>query len=181
VSFFAVPAWRPPAEYRAPTWSRAPEGTLPGIVPVELLVANTDSHAVLVDGLLAYPTGFDFDLAVRRRPGRPREHRHQERIWDDYLRLEVHFADGRTADNDLRRWPRPSGDQPPDPPLLYQSTLGDEGGHLWLWGLPPPGPLTFACEWPARHIPPSQAELDAGLILEAATRAKILWPDEAPA
>jgi hypothetical protein len=24
---------------------------------------------------------------------------------------------------------------------------------LWVWGLPPPGPLAFVCEWPARHIP----------------------------
>jgi hypothetical protein len=164
-----------------PAWSRGPEGTVPGVVPVELLVARTDTYAVLVGGLLVYPTGFDFDLAVRRRPGRPREYRdHHERSWDDHLRLEVRFADGRAADNDFRRWPRTSGDQAPDPPLLYQSTVGDDGGHVWLWGLPPPGPLTFACRWPARQIPPSQAELDAGLILEAAERARTLWPGEAP-
>jgi hypothetical protein len=80
---------------------------VPGVVPVALLVARTDTHAVLVDGLLVYPTGFDFDLAVRRRPGRPREHRHRPRLWDDKLRLEVRFADGRRADNNPRRWPRP--------------------------------------------------------------------------
>jgi hypothetical protein len=39
---------------------------------------------------------------------------------------------------------------------------------VWLWGLPPPGPLTFACHWPSEQIPPSQAELDAGLVLAAA-------------
>jgi hypothetical protein len=143
-------------------------------------VARTDTHAVLVDGLLVYPTGFDFDLAVTRSPGRPREHRHRERLWGEDLRLEVRFADGRTADNDPRRSPRTSGDQQPDPPLLYQSTSGDGGGHLWLWGLPPPRPLTFACEWPAQQIPPSQAELDAGLVLEAAARTTSLWPDEGP-
>jgi len=74
----------------------------------------------------------------------------------------------------------PSGDQAPDPPLLYQSTSGPDGGHVWLWGLPPPGPLTFACEWPAEQIPPSQAELDASLVLEAAARATSLWPDQRP-
>jgi hypothetical protein len=151
---------------------------VPGVVPVALLVARTTTHAVLVDGLLAYPTGFDFDLAVRRRPGHPRHHRHHEHRWGYDLRLEVRFADGRTADNDPRRWPRPSGDQPPDPPLLYQSTSGPDGGHVWLWGLPPPGPLTFACEWPAQQIPPSEAALDAGLVLEAAARATSLWPNE---
>jgi hypothetical protein len=152
---------------------------VPGVVPVELLVAHTDTHAVLVDSLLVYPTGFDFDLAVRRRPGRTPEYRHRPRLWEDDLRLEVRFADGRTADNDPRRWPRSPGDQPPDPPVLYQSTMGDGGGHVWLWGLPPPGPLIFACQWPAQQIPPSQAMLDAGLVLAAAARATSLWPDEA--
>jgi hypothetical protein len=152
---------------------------VPGVVPVALLVAHTDTHAVLVHGLLVYPTGFDFDLAVRRRPGQPRQHRPRgERFWGEGLRLEVRFADGRSADNQPRRWPRPSGDQLPDPPLLYQSTSGPDGGHVWLWGLPMPGPLTFACEWPAGQIPPSQAVLDAGLVLEAAARARTLWPEE---
>jgi hypothetical protein len=150
---------------------------IPGVVPVALLVARTDTHAVLVDGLLVYPTGFDFDLAVRRRPGHPR---HAEHRWGDGLRLEVRFDDGRSADNGPRRWPHLTGDQPPDPPLLYQSTSGPDGGHVWLWGLPPPGPLTFACEWPTEQIPPSQAELDAGLVLEAAARATRLWPDQSP-
>jgi hypothetical protein len=178
VSFFELPALRPPIEPRMPAWSRGPEDMVPGVVPVALLVARTDTHAVLVDGLLVYPTGFDFDLAVRRHPGQPRQHRDRGHVWGDELRLEVRFADGRRADNDPRRWPRPTGDQPPDPPLLYQSTSGPDGGHVWLWGLPPPGLLTFACEWPTEQIPPSQAELDAGLVLEAAARARTLWPEE---
>jgi hypothetical protein len=76
--------------------------------------------------------------------------------------------------------PTPTTDRPPDPPLLYQSVSGPDGGHVWLWGLPPPGPLTFACQWPTEQIPPSQAELDAGLVLAAAARARILWPAPAP-
>jgi hypothetical protein len=177
MSFFEVPARRPPSEYRAPSWSRGPAGMVPGVVPVELLVARTDDDAVLVGNLLAYPTGFDFDLAVRRRPGRPR----RRWPWDDDVRLEVRFADGRTADNDPRHRPRGVGDRAPDPPLLYQSTRGPDGGHVWLWGLPPPGPLAFTCEWPAGQIPRSRAEIDAGLVLEAAARATSLWPEGAPA
>ena len=176
MSFFELPPWRPPRDYRMPTWARGPEDMVPGVVPMALLVARTDTHAVLIDNLLVYPTGFDFDLAVRRRPGHPR---HPEHRWGDDLRLEVRFADGRSADNDPRRWPRPSGDEVPDPPLLYQSVSGPDSGHVWLWGLPPPGPLTFACQWPTEQIPPSQAELDAGLVLAAAVRAQTLWPEQA--
>ena len=70
MSFFEPlsPPWRPPTDYRAPAWARGPEDMVPGVVPVALLVARTDTHAVLIDGLLVYPTGFDFDLAVRRHP-----------------------------------------------------------------------------------------------------------------
>jgi hypothetical protein len=106
-------------------------------------------------------------------------------VWDDGLWLEVGFADGRTASNDPRRQPRTLETEEPDPPLLQSSGGGSGSGdgwefHLWLWGLPPPGPLTLACQWPARGIPESRAELDAGLVLGAAERARILWPDEVP-
>jgi hypothetical protein len=151
---------------------------VPGVVPVALLVARTDTHAVLIDGLLVYPTGFDFDLTVRRRPGRRRHHQPDPRVWHE-LRLEVRFADGRRADNGPGPWPHPDDDRPPDPPLLYQSVIGPDGGHVWLWGLPPPGPLTFACLWSAEQIPPSQAVVDAGLVLAAAARAQTLWPAQA--
>jgi hypothetical protein len=178
VSFFDLPAPRPPAEHRMPAWSRGPVDMVPGVVPVALLVARTDTHAVLIDGLLVYPTGFDFDLAVRRHPGLPRR-QPDPRVWHE-LSLEVRFADGRRADNGPGPWPRPDNDRPPDEPLLYQSVIGPDGGHVWLWGLPPPGPLTFACQWPTEQIPPSQAELDAGLVLAAAARARFLWPAPAP-
>ena len=151
---------------------------LPGVVPVALILARTDTHAVLVDNLLVYPTGFDFDLTVRRHPRQPHQHHDRAQRWGDELRLEVRFADSRSADNDPRHWPKTSG-QPPDPPWLYQSTSGPDGGHVWLWGLPSPGPLTFACHWPTQQIPPSQAVLDAGLVLEAAARATTLWPEQA--
>jgi hypothetical protein len=175
VSFFEPAAPRLPSDYRAPAWARGPEDMVPGVVPVALLVARTDTHAVLIDSLLVYPTGFDFDLAVRRHPGQLHHRGHR---WDDRLRLEVRFADGRSADNDPRRWPRPAADQPPDPPWLYQSTSGPDGGHVWLWGLPPPGPLTFVCAWPTQQIPPSETVVDAGLVLAAAQRAQTLWPDQ---
>jgi hypothetical protein len=138
MSFFEPPPWRPPSDYRVPAWARGPEGMVPGVMPVALLVARTDTHAVLIDNLLAYPTGFDFDLAVRRRPGHPRRRCHREDLWGDELRLRVRFADGRTADNDPRRWPRPSGDQPPDPPWLYQSTYALMVATFGCGGCPHP-------------------------------------------
>jgi hypothetical protein len=48
----------------------------------------------------------------------------------------------------------------------------------WVWPPPPPGPLAFVCEWPARAIAESRAEINAGSILEAAGRTVTLWPDD---
>jgi hypothetical protein len=48
----------------------------------------------------------------------------------------------------------------------------------WVWPLPPDGPFAFVCEWPARGIPESRAEIDGGAILQAAGRAVTLWPEE---
>jgi hypothetical protein len=48
---------------------------------------------------------------------------------------------------------------------------------LWVWGLPPPGPLAFVCEWPAPNIPETRAEMEAGLVLGAGC-AVAIWPDD---
>ena len=182
MSFFELPAWQPPSGYRIPAWLRPPQGIIPGIVPLELLLAHSDTHAVLVTGLHVYPTGLDFVLAARRRPGQPHQH-HRDRFRDHLefrsLRLELRFADGRTVSNDPRRWPRTFETQEPDPPMLYHHGGGggsDRGwrSHHWLWGLPPPGPLAFV--WPAGQDPAAGAEIDARLVLEAADRAITVWP-----
>jgi hypothetical protein len=184
MSFFAMPTWQPPTGYRIPAWLRPPETMVPGVVPVELLVARTDTHAVLVTDLRAYPTGLEFALTARPHPDQlqqpghdpDRSHRHLFRdLW-----LELRFADGQTVSTDPRRWPRTFETHQPDPPFLYYhgaggSERGWRSAH-WLWGLPPPGPLAFVCQWPAGQNPSSRVEIDARLVLEAADRAVPVWP-----
>jgi hypothetical protein len=152
----------PEIEYRRPASIEPPADVVPGIVPVELLLARTDTHAVLVTDLRTYPTGLEFVLTVRPRPGQPHQRRHDP-DWDHHhfafhdLRLELRFADGRTLSNDPRRWPRSFETEEPDPPFLYyHGAGGSERGwrsRHWLWGLPPPGPLAFMCQWPASSQP----------------------------
>jgi len=64
VSFFELLAPQPRTEPRMPVWSRGPEGMVPGAVPV----ARTDTDAVLVTGLRAYPTRLEFALTARPHP-----------------------------------------------------------------------------------------------------------------
>jgi len=47
--------------------------------------------------------------------------------------------------------------------------------RLWVWPLPPPGPLTFACEWPAAGIELTLVETDAQLVIDASERAQQLF------
>jgi hypothetical protein len=195
MSFFEPPP--PPsalaqAEQRPP-WLAPPANVLPSVVPVELLLARTEQTAVAVTGIRAYPTGFAFTISIRLR-----HHASQQQTGSghgmlamlDYfepsgqvfLRLGVRFADGRRATN-LRGIDLPRGRRGPKPPVPTETGSGGGGdrdwdSQQWLWGLPPPGPLAFACEWPARQIAESQVQIDARLVLDAAERAVILWPDD---
>ncbi len=109
---------------------------------------------------------------------------------DERLLLGVEYADGRTATNfqspGFRGMP---ADDDPYQPLL--SPMGGGGGGrsfdqpFWLTPLPPAGPLVVVCAWSAFDIPESRTVLDGAAIVEAASRAVVLWPpspprDEAP-
>jgi NUDIX domain len=56
-----------------PPWLGPPLGALPGIAPVELVIAQTDETVVALAGVHAYPAGFDFSLCLRLRNLSPRE------------------------------------------------------------------------------------------------------------
>jgi hypothetical protein len=116
--FFEPPPPPPPEErvrHRPPVWSGPPHGTLPGVVPLELVLARSEVAAVYVSRLSAYPTGVEFDLMTITAPDEDDEaldpmlfgpHRHRMRrraagtgIPDEMLRFGVEFADGRLATN----------------------------------------------------------------------------------
>jgi hypothetical protein len=196
MSFFEPPAPPPGPVTRAmvvssPPWLGPPLNALPGIAPVELVIARTDETVAALAGIYAYPAGFGFTLCLRLRTVSPREEQQFPYLLDrvpfeggplpdELLRFGVQFADGRKATNLDPRAHDP--DREPDRPVLNYH--GGGGGGLawdmehWVWPLPPPGPFTFVCEWPARGIAESGAEIDAGSILEAAGRAVTFWPDE---
>jgi hypothetical protein len=198
MSFFEPPPPPPtmaPAEHRPP-WLAPPVNVLPGVVPVELLIARTEDTAVAVTGIRAYPTGFAFTVSIRLRRPLQQEQTHSGpgilamldylqpsgQVGEAFLRFGVRFADGRKATN-LHGIDLPRGRRRPKPPVLTEAGGGGGGerdwdSHQWLWGVPPPGPLAFACEWPVRQIAESQMEIDAQLVLDAAERAVTLWPDD---
>jgi hypothetical protein len=181
-------------EYRRPAWVEPPADVVPGIVPVELVLARTPQRAIGLTGIRAYPTGFSCTLHLRLREVIPGEQSNfgafnmfgdgvdpAGEFADYYLCFGVGFADGRKATNLELRHDFDEGPAP-DPPTLW--IIRWEGYDrlawevdAWVYGLPPPGPLAFVCEWPARGIPESRSEIDARLVLEAAVRAAPIWPD----
>jgi len=171
----------------------APDGTLPGAVALELVLARNDRAAVCLTRLGAYPTGFALDLLVfatddeldpylfgPRQRGLPSTSPGE--IPPEMLRFGVQFADGSKATNIARRPPSPRDDPEPEGPLIFPG--GGSGGgsswsqHLWVWPLPPSGPLAFVVEWPAAGIELTRHELDAQVILDAAERAQVIFPAE---
>jgi hypothetical protein len=191
VSEFFEPPPPPPAEptrHHRPPWSGPPHGTLPGVAPIELLLAHSQKAATYITHLTAYPTGFEFEL---RAISAAEEHqadldlfgRHWPRVGDkrdelppQLLRIGVQFADGRKATNIAGH------DRPPSGPVMWALGGGGAGGSFhqayWVWPLPPPGPLAFVCEWPVAGIPLTRREIDAQPILEAADRAQAIFADE---
>jgi len=173
-----------------PAWIK-PEAALPGVVAAELVLARAPDAAVAVIGLSAYPAGFEFSICAvlredRRRPWpdwvmhhTPDEFRN-EALPDEFLRVGVQFSDGRAATN---AGPGPFWSlevEPTGPLLLPDGGGGSARRHdmtYWVWPLPPPGPVTLVCEWPAFRIDESRADIDAQLILDAAARATQIWPE----
>jgi hypothetical protein len=196
MSFFERPA-RPAARVaRAmvaspPAWLGPPHNVLPGVAPMELILARTDQTVAAIASIQAYPTGFDFTLSLRLRTVSVREDQQLPHLFgpiveadplpDEFLRLGVQFADGRKATN-LDRPPYDPQSQAPDPPVLNQHGGGGGGSawdiEYWVWPLPPAGQFAVVCEWPGREIAESRVEIDAGLILQAAGRAVTLWPED---
>jgi hypothetical protein len=175
-----------------PPWLGPPDNVLGVSVPLEpVLLVRTDVIAVSLGGFVAYTAGFTFDLAVRRRahddvdwfaeqmrfshgPRRGRE------IPPEFFRFGIEFADGRKATN-IGGWfsHHSEGDLPPEGPVLIEH--GGSGGatrwdqSYWVWPLPPPGRVAFACEWPIARLELIRLDIDAASIADASKRAVTLW------
>lgn len=179
-----------------PAWLAAPRHTLPGVVALEMILARSERAAVAITRLGAYPTGFELDLLVLvNRRGEEREldpmlfghhlrHRRRGRDAgvpvDDQLRFGVQFADGSKATN-LDPWDFARDE--PAPPVLRTGGGGGGGDHwrqdIWIWPLPPPGQLSFVCEWPAAGIELTRVDIEGQLVLEAAARSIKIFDESA--
>jgi hypothetical protein len=177
-------------EYVQPEWRGPPGESVGGVVRVEQVVGRSEKAAIYLTSLIAYPIGFELTTEVVTKPGvdflafemmHPRAHRSSNGEPDpELLRIGISFSDDRKATN--LAFKRDATDPDPQRDLLLMPGGGGSGGHYshqdyWVWPLPPPGPVTFVCEWPALEIAESAIELDGELIRTAAERARSVWDD----
>jgi hypothetical protein len=177
-----------PPEPPRPAWFK-PDDVLGAGVAAGFVIGRGPDAAIAVTQLTAYPTGFEFTVGIvtraEDRRGRLSWALHRrpfddpdEPLTDDFVRLGLQFADGGVATN-MHERPFPDLDTEPTGPILMPDGGGGGGRRYdmtyWVWPLPPPGPVTFVCEWPAFGVAESRADLDASLVRDAAARAIRLW------
>lgn len=158
------------------------------MVAIERVLARNERAAVYVGRCAAYPAGFEFEVRVLAAAagldpslnGPYARHSGDGNNYTDMLRFGIEFSDGARATN--VRYPTPA-DGPPAPP--YLRGMGGRGSttswsqSFWVWPLPPPGPLTFVCEWPAADISQTQTKIDAQTIIDAGARSIVIFPGQA--
>ena len=165
-----------------------PDNEIPAVLPFTVILGRTPDLAVALLGLRAYSAGISFDLAVRSRRDLPSELYHSMHVSaTDNLMVGVELADGRRAST-LDRADDPWGPGQPDELRLTQGSGGGGGRtyamSYYLTPVPPAGPVTFVCAWPAQEIPETTTVIEAAQLApfasfaDAASQAVELWPWE---
>lgn len=159
-----------------------PPGTIPVVMPGDLLVVNTAGLVVWAGAVTVYPEGFAFTLRTlsdTRRPGPPPapwalDVAERERMtW-----LEVRYPDGRVRAADLNA--NTPGRQPRGPHLQVMDATGSDGcdvSRWWITPLPPPGPVELAVHLNGEKTPTGVGRLDGAALLSAADRAQVIWSE----
>jgi len=167
-------------------WRGDPDDTVGVPVALSPLLVHTDQAAVIVSGFFAYPTGFAFSLVAisRLNPApspigflRPGMGGRNDSTGGE-LRFGIGFADGSRA---MSRWNSIPSANTSVRTLLPRG--GGGGGRKWsqeFWcePLPPAGPMAFVFEWRDFGVPQTSIEVDAAAVLDAASHAAPLWPDD---
>ena len=143
-----------------------PENVVGRFADLGVALVRGPDVAIAADGCVAYPTGVEFHMTVQsRRPeyemdrffGGPHPPGRRGEADPDVLR--VGFSSPtvpKPVPGRSRCFARPTTVLPTGP--CSASTVGEGGGRswdvtLWLWPLPPDGPLALVVEWRSQGVP----------------------------
>lgn len=177
------------AHVPAPWWKPSDE-ELPATFPIGETIAATESAAMILTIARVYGNGVELVVERRIRRGntrrrdwresQPRMHDRFGRSDPERLRYGVVLGDGQKLILDLP--PGLSRVAPERHSLAHTRGSGNgsedfytfEDG-MWLWPLPPEGPLEVVAQWPAFGVPESHVVLDSAPLLALASQARPLW------
>ncbi|MGX1791794.1 hypothetical protein ACWIDW_02445 [Microbacterium sp. NPDC055312] len=181
-----------------PRWWQAPEDELPILVPAAEVLAVTDHVAVALVAVAVYSDGIE--LRIQRRV------RRNGIAMEDWNELTAAFMEhmGFGSANPAGRFriglvladgtkvtgvsPFSGGGDPMAEPEGFTLSRREQGGgggthayssadHLWLWPLPPDGPIEVVMQWPAFGIGETRVTVGVGSVSELSARARPFWTD----
>lgn len=150
-------------------------GTVPVVVPGDVVLARSAGLAVWVGAITAFPDGFAFTLLTLTDPRRARPPadwaldvaERGQMTW-----LEIGYADGRRRAADLNaNTPR----RQPRGPHLAVLNAGGTDSRWWVTPVPPPGPVELAIHLSEQAQPTGVGYLDGAALADAAARAEVVW------
>jgi hypothetical protein len=169
-------------EWVSPLWDRPSEGTIPAVVSVNALLFESDVVALALDHLDVYPNGFTINFVRRVNPRRAREALAMiGTAGSEWMpEVTVRFSDGTLAKRGHLVVAKDQGGVPTEPIQTVTSRLGGGPGGwrawVWVFPLPPDGPLEISVALPAIGLRnPQSLTLDGSVVRAAAERAKIIW------
>lgn len=202
MTFFPLDAEAPEAdepEQSMPRWWGPPDDELPVLLPATEILASTEHLRIALIGAFVHREGVELRIErrLRRRELPLRE-------WNDLvgkftehgmfgppddpaarLRFGLVLGDGEQVLDGSPFRPGVDPSTPPEHHSLMRTGGGGGGGGrsytgsdgLWLWPLPPDGPMELVLQWPALGIAETRTVLDGTSIRDLAQRAVPLWPD----
>jgi hypothetical protein len=181
-----------PEPERTP-WLEPPADELPASFAVSEVIGRGDDVVVALASARVFSDGVELLIERHLRRG-SRDHRQWRAAQtefsghgsggasgDDRLRWGMALDDGKRIFED-RSFGAPVTD-PSDGHTLRVIRGGGGGGSskylmresLWLWPLPPEGPLELVVQWPAFGIGESRVIVDGGQLRALAAAVKPLW------
>lgn len=166
------------------------EGTVPAIVPVGQIVHRSDDVVVELKHIRVYPNGFTINLFILTNPHRGHGTASYAMLGGAGLdpgqrfpRIGVRFADGRTGGREATfrghlDVAKDDGGIPTEPILTMTGGGGGSNGYhfsVWVFPLPPDGPIEVYVSLPAAAAPESKVVLDGAVVRSAAERARVIW------
>lgn len=185
------------APERQPSWQAA-DDELPVLLPISETLAANDHLALGLFGVAVYSDGVEFRLEGRLRRNEIPAQEWNELVTDfvghgsmgaptnpaGRLRFGLVLGDGEKVL--AEGFPFFGGDDPASAPeghTLTRNNSGAGGGshgysssdRLWLYPLPPEGPIEFVLQWPALGVEERRVVLDGSAMRALAARVERFW------